>query len=261
MAPMTGNGWPSPPRETLAARALRAASAERRVAELEDQLDLAHEELLRRQNEIDSLQKSLELNASENSRLSSLLDEHSAAAEKTKSQNGRLARALVKEKRARDEADERRQTESSELSTRVEAALARAIAAEALLSEAQRDLSACKANNTTMEQKIADAESAVEEKEQKIHELVHSRLLLIDELSRLQTMSQVRDADLARAKENQSLLADLVVQLEAKMGSTPPLRHARGGFGNGGPTGSAVLKHDLAKDTWLLGPLPPVDAA
>lgn len=265
MARMSGPGWPSPPRETLAARALRAASAERRVAELENQLESAHEELSRRQNESGSLQKSLELSAGENSRLSSLCDEHSAATEKAKSQNGRLARALVKEKRAREDADERRQTESSELGTRVEAALARATAAEALLSAALQELSVCKANNAAMERKVADAESAVQEKERNIQELTLSRSLLVDELSQLQTISQVRDADLARAKSHQSLLADLVVQLEAKVQGkvqgTPRLQHARESFAGGERTGSAVLTHDLAQDTWLLGPLPPANAA
>jgi chromosome segregation ATPase len=256
MAQMTGYAWPALPKETLASRALRAASAERRVGELEGQLDEAHEELFRRQNETISLQTSLELNVSENSRLSGLLGEHSAAAEKTKSQMSRLAKALAKEKRAREEAEARRQKEFAELSTRVEAALARANAAEALLSEARQDLSVCRAANALMEQKIADAESAVQEKRQKIHELTQSRSLLIDELGRLQAISQTRDADLARTKENQSVLADLIVQLEAKLQSKSRPQPARGSFGHGATTGSAVLMHDLAKDTWLLGPLP-----
>jgi chromosome segregation ATPase len=265
-----GLEWPSLPRETLASRALRVLSAEQRAAELESRLEAAHEELLRRENEIVSLQQSLELSAGENSRLSDLLDEQSAAAEKEKSRLGRLAKALAKEKRERDEANERREAETSELSIRLEAALARAINAEKLLAEAQRDLSTRNTANNALERKIADAAIAVQEKEYQIDELTRSRSTLIDELSRLQAISKVRDAELARAKENQSLLADLIVQLEAKLQKSkcdakisegkPRLAQAWESVGNGGRTSSAILKNDLDRDTWLLGPLPPLSA-
>jgi chromosome segregation ATPase len=258
-----GLEWPSLPRETLASRALRVLSAEQRAAELESQLDEAREELSRRENEIVSLQESLELNAGENSRLSSLLDEHSAAAEKEKSRIGRLARALAKQKREHDEVNERRQAETSELSSRLEEALARAIAAEKLLAEARQDLSARNTENNALERRIGDAVTAVQEKDYEIQDLTRSRSKLIDELSRLQAISKVRDADFAHAKENQRLLADLVVQLEAKVQRSkndaeiseraPPLQHS-------GRMNCAVLKRDLDKDTWLLGPLPPVAA-
>jgi hypothetical protein len=62
-------------RETLAARAARTASAEKRVAELEDELGLTHERLILEENENFSLQLSLDLTISENSRLSSQLAE------------------------------------------------------------------------------------------------------------------------------------------------------------------------------------------
>jgi hypothetical protein len=62
-------------RETLAARAARTASADKRVAELEDELGLTHERLSLEENENYSLQLSLDLTISENSRLSSQLAE------------------------------------------------------------------------------------------------------------------------------------------------------------------------------------------
>ena len=62
-------------RETLAARAARAASADKRVTELEDKLSLARERLVLEENENYSLQMSLDLTISENSRLSSQLAE------------------------------------------------------------------------------------------------------------------------------------------------------------------------------------------
>ena len=62
-------------RETLAARAARAATADKRVTELEDELGLARERLALEENENHSLQISLDLTISENSRLSSQLAE------------------------------------------------------------------------------------------------------------------------------------------------------------------------------------------
>lgn len=277
---MTAPDWSLLPKESLAARALRATSADKRIAELESQLGLLQEELSRRENEVVSLQKSLELNAGENSRLLGLVDGHSAEAEKAKSQFDRLASALAREKRDRDEANQRQRAETSELRTHLEVALARANAAEKLLSQAQHDLSACRANNAAIEQKFADAESAsrdreqklaeaegaVQEREQRIADLTRSRSLLIDELGRLQTTSKVRDEDFARARQNQSLLADLVVQLEAKVKksrndansaeSEPQLQQVRESFANGRRTHCAVLKRDLDSDAWLLGPSP-----
>jgi hypothetical protein len=62
-------------RETLAARAARAASADKRVAELEDELGLTHERLILEENKNYSLQLSLDLTTSENARLSSQIAE------------------------------------------------------------------------------------------------------------------------------------------------------------------------------------------
>jgi chromosome segregation ATPase len=67
------------PRETLAARAARAATADKRVAELEHELDLAREKLALQGNAIHSLQTSLDLVFSDILRLSSQLAETEAA--------------------------------------------------------------------------------------------------------------------------------------------------------------------------------------
>ena len=62
-------------RETLAARATRTATAEKRVTELEDELALAHERLVLHENENHSLQISLDLVISEISHISTQLAE------------------------------------------------------------------------------------------------------------------------------------------------------------------------------------------
>jgi hypothetical protein len=77
-------------RETLAARAARAASADKRVTELEDELGLAHERLILEENENYSLQLSLDLTISENSRLSSQLAESERQVQKLEQLHAKL---------------------------------------------------------------------------------------------------------------------------------------------------------------------------
>jgi hypothetical protein len=62
-------------RETLAARAARTATAEKRATELEHELALARERLALQENENQSLQMSLDLTTSENSHISAQLAE------------------------------------------------------------------------------------------------------------------------------------------------------------------------------------------
>ena len=65
VAPTLMDRW-----ETLAARAARVSSADKRIAELESELDAAREALVLRENEHHSLQTSLDLIGGDNSRLS-----------------------------------------------------------------------------------------------------------------------------------------------------------------------------------------------
>ena len=62
-------------RETLAARASRTATAEKRATDLEDELALARERIVLQENENHSLQLSLDLTTSENSHLTNQLAE------------------------------------------------------------------------------------------------------------------------------------------------------------------------------------------
>jgi chromosome segregation ATPase len=73
-------------RETLAARAARAATADKRIAELESELARARERIALLKNENRSFQSSLDLVGSENSRLSGRLAESDAARHKAISQ-------------------------------------------------------------------------------------------------------------------------------------------------------------------------------
>lgn len=95
------------PRETLAARAARAAIADKRATELENELSLARERLILEENEKHSLQVSLDLTISECSRLSSRLVESEHQVEKLAQLHSKLiddTNTLLKTCRARDAA-------------------------------------------------------------------------------------------------------------------------------------------------------------
>jgi hypothetical protein len=94
-------------RETLAARAARAATADKRVAELQDELALARERLVLEENENHSLQMSLDLTIGENLRLSSQLAELEREVQKLEQVQSRLiddTTTLLKTCRGRDAA-------------------------------------------------------------------------------------------------------------------------------------------------------------
>ena len=73
-------------RETLAARAVRAAAADKRIGDLEADLELARERIAFLENENHSLQSSLDITAKENSRQSDRLQLSDAANDRARSQ-------------------------------------------------------------------------------------------------------------------------------------------------------------------------------
>ena len=94
-------------KETLAARAARATIADKRAAELENELSLAREQLVLEENEKYSLQMSLDLNISEYSRLSNRLVESEHHVERLAQMHSKLiddTNTLLKTCKARDAA-------------------------------------------------------------------------------------------------------------------------------------------------------------
>lgn len=95
------------PKETLAARAARATIADKRAAELENELSLARERLVLEENERHSLQMSLDLTISEYSRLSNRLTESEHQVETVAHLHSKLiddTNTLLKTCKARDAA-------------------------------------------------------------------------------------------------------------------------------------------------------------
>jgi chromosome segregation ATPase len=92
-------------KETLAARAARATIADKRAAELENELSLARERLVLEENEKHSLQMSLDMTVSEYSRLSNRLAESEHQVEKLAQLHSKLiddTNTLLKTCKARD---------------------------------------------------------------------------------------------------------------------------------------------------------------
>ena len=226
-------------RETLAARAARVSSADKRVAELETELGAAREALALKENENHSLQTSLDLIAGDNSRLSSYLTERDVALDDAKSQLEQIKTTLAvaeaeREKLAAavDDANEKRQVEFNTLSSRLGTMSARAVTAEKLFVETRQSLLACSAEKSTVERELADATTArrvadknlellqnsLQVKERLIQELEQARSKLIEGADSLLKTLETRETALARAEEKIKLLDDALLEAEANLG-------------------------------------------
>lgn len=232
-------------REVAAARILKdhsdalaahGAAADKRVAELEGELGAVREQLVLRENENRSLQTSLDQIVGENSRMTRRLAESDVAADKARHQQEQMKTALaaVEAERAKfaaaiEETNERRQTETNTLNTRLEAMSSRAVAAEKLLAEVRQSLLARTEESNAAERKVADAtvarnatdkklellQSSLQVKERQIHDLEQLRSKLVDRSNALAAAVKARDTALARAEERIALLGERVSQLEA----------------------------------------------
>ena len=224
--------------ETLAARAARVSSADKRIAELEGELAAAREALVLRENENHSLQTSLDLIGGDNSRLSNYLTRREAALDEAQSQlkqiktaltaaeaeNGKLAAAVR-------QANEKRLAEVDPLNTRLAAMTARSVTAEKLLAEAQQNLQACSEEKSSAERKLADTNAArhaadknielvqnsLRVKEKQAQDLEQALSTLIEGAEPLQKTLKVRDTALVRAEEKIKLLHDAHAEAEAKL--------------------------------------------
>jgi chromosome segregation ATPase len=236
-------------RETTARRILddRVATlvgltvaAEKRSAELESMLGAARDELVRNGNEKRSLQASLDLLASENVRIAGCVAESNAAGAKARSQLEEVSAKLIaargesgKLAAAVSAANDDRETEIHALNSRLEAASARAVAAEKLLVQARQSLLAKVEESSAADREIADARQALDAadkkfellrnsfqdslrvKERQVEELEKSHAKLFETTKSLLMAVETRDAALARAEGRIKLLAEWVAQCEA----------------------------------------------
>ena len=222
--------------ETAAKQALseQFEAADTRIAELENELVAAHDELALRDNENESLRTSLDLAMTENAGLTERLAKSDGAQHSTSSQLEYLQSALTAAEtectRLFGEARDFR-IEASTLKDVLARMTSRAEVAERLLTDARECLAVRIAESTVTERNLADAAAARRDGERDLHELQdllrlkqcqineleQSRLQLIAATNTLLKTFQNRDAALVHADDEIRLLNARIVQLEAQI--------------------------------------------
>ena len=222
--------------ETAAKQTLgeQFAAADARIAELENELAAAHDELSLRDNENQSLRTSLDLAMAENAGLTERLAKSDGAQHSASSQLEYLQTALTAAEtecsRLFSEARDFR-IEASTLNDVLATMTSRAEIAERLLADARECLLARIAENAVTERGLADATAARRDAGSEIHqlqdllrlkqcqidELEQSRLQLIAATNTLLKTFQNRDAALVHADDEIKLLNTRIVQLEAQI--------------------------------------------
>jgi golgin subfamily B member 1 len=231
--------------ETAAKQALceQFEAADARIAELENELAAAHDEIALRDNENQSLRTSLDLAMAENSGLTERAAKSDAAQQQTSAQLEYLQTALTTAEtecaRLANEASER-WIESTTLNDRLATLSSRAEIAERLLADARQSLAARIAENDAAARSLADATAARRDIERELHqlqdllrlkqcqinELEQSRLKLIAATNTLLKTFEGRDAALVKADEENKLLNERIAQLEEELHATNRRREA-----------------------------------
>ena len=209
-------------------------TADARIAELENELLVAHDEVALRDNENQSLRTSLDLAMAENAALTERLAKTDAVKHSTGSQLEYLQTALATAEtectRLFSEARDFR-IEASTLTEVLAKMTSRAEVAERLLADARECLAARIAENSVTERNLADATAARRDGDRDLHELQdllrlkqcqineleQSRLQLITATNTLLKTFQNRDAALVHADDEIRVLNGRIVQLEAQI--------------------------------------------
>ena len=222
--------------ETAAKQTLseQFAAADARIAELENELAAAHDELALRDNENESLRTSLDLAMADNAGLTERLAKSDAAQHSTGSQLEYLQTALATAEtectRLSSEARDSR-IEASTLNDVLAKMTSRAEMAERLLADARECLAARIAENAATERSLADATAARRDaaselhqlqdllrlKQCQINELEQSRLQLIAATNTLLKTFQNRDVALVHADHEIKVLKGRIVRLDAQI--------------------------------------------
>jgi chromosome segregation ATPase len=195
--------------ETLTARVSAAAA---KIAERDNELDLAREELVHRDNENHSLQRSVELTTADNARLSKRLAASEAAVGKAYVDLERMKAALIAAERecaktasAVDRADQKRRNETGSLQARLEAMASCAATADQLLAGLRQNL----------RDKLELLQNLLAVKDRQLDELKQSRSKLLERTGKLLEAFKARDGALAAAEERNRALEAHMAQIEA----------------------------------------------
>jgi chromosome segregation ATPase len=213
-----------------------ANSADKRIVELQSDAAQAREKLLLVENDKRSLQTALDQTLAENSRLSRRLteSENALTAARARLEQTDISLAAAENERvtlatARDEANERHQSEAYALNLRLEALRSRAATAEQLLAEVRQTLVARTEDIRVLERKVMEASIARTNTEKtverltaardaldgKTRELEQARVALMERSSNLADALKARETSLAHAEEKIKALADRMGEIEA----------------------------------------------
>ena len=215
-------------------------NADMRIVELQGECALTREKLLLLENDKHSLQSALDQTLAEASRLSRRLTESDSAltAARARLEQMDMSLAAAESERtalsaARDEANERHQTEGYALNLRLEALRSRAATAEKLLAEVRQGLVARTEEIRVSERKLVEASiarnatdktverltAARDALDGKAKELEEQRATLKERVNSLSETLKARESSLAHAEQQNKLLTDRFEQLELDAGA------------------------------------------
>ncbi len=217
-----------------------ANSADKRIVELQSESALMREKLLLLENDKRSLQTALDQTLAETSRLSRRLteSENALTAARARLEQMDISLAATENERvtlatARDEANERHQSEAYAMNLRLEALRSRAATAEKLLAEVRQTLGARSEDIRVLERKAVEATIARNATEKiverltaardgldaKTRELEQGRASLTERSNSLAETLKARETSLAHAEQKIKSLTDRIAEIEVDAGA------------------------------------------
>src|SRR5262245_48407713 len=217
-----------------------ANSADKRIVELQSEGALMREKLLLLENDKRSLQTALDQTLAETSRLSRRLteSENALTAARARLEQMDISLAATENERvtlatARDEANERHQSEAYAMNLRLEALRSRAATAEKLLAEVRQTLAARTEDIRVLERKVVEASiarnttdkvverltTARDALDGKVRELDQGRASLTDRANILAETLKARETSLAHAEQQTKSLPDRIAEIEVDAGA------------------------------------------
>src|SRR5947208_6433293 len=217
-----------------------ASSADKRIVELQSETAQTREKLLLLENDKRSLQTALDQTLAETSRLSRRLteSENGLTAARARLEQMDISLAATENERAtlataRDESNERHQSEAYAMNLRLEALRSRAATAEKLLAEVRQTLGARTEDIRVLERKAVEATIARNSTEKvverltvardgldtKTRELEQARTSLSERSSILAETLKARETALAHAEQKIKSLTDRVAEIEVDAGA------------------------------------------
>jgi crescentin len=214
-----------------------ANSADKRIVELQADTAQTREKLLLLENDKRSLQTALDQTLAETSRLSRRLteSENALTAARARLEQMDISLAAAENERAtlataRDEANERHQSETYALNLRLEALRSRAATAEQLLAEVRQTLVGRTEDIRVLERKVVEANIARTNTEKtverltgardaldvKTRDLEQTRTSLMERSSNLAESLKARETSLAHAEQKIKSLTDRMAEIGAE---------------------------------------------